>query len=110
LFFYFPTEHFAESTNPSDDPLPQSSLTIKVEANEMAFVGEDVYFDASQSYGPSAGPLQFFWNFGDQTIASGSQVFHIYDKTGYFQVELLIRDGDNDFFYNFFIHIKEVGL
>jgi len=60
--------------------------------------GEEVTFDASSSYDPEGCILQYQWNFGDGTTASGEIVKHIFIDDGTYTVTLTVEDkwGEKD--------------
>lgn len=54
-----------------------------------------VDFSASQSADAETEIQSFEWDFGDGTRASGPQVSHTYQKTGSYNVSLVINDGSS---------------
>lgn len=52
-----------------------------------------ISFSAEESYDADGDPLQYQWNFGDGTIASGKVVRHLYLKSGTYTVTLTVNDG-----------------
>lgn len=54
-----------------------------------------VMFDASGSFDEDGDPLEFFWDFGDETTGFGSPVFHKYDKAGSYEAVLVVTDTSN---------------
>lgn len=78
---------------------PEDTLKVRlknpVKANaggdKVAYIGETVYFDASQS--SASYDSEFTWDFGDNSAkASGRQVKHIYKKGGNYKVRLRVDD------------------
>lgn len=81
------------------------SKSIKVNAPPVADAGEDVRlfldanqeykisFDGSKSSDPDGDRLEYHWDFGDGTTASGSKVTHVYKKGGIYTVRLMVDDG-----------------
>lgn len=49
----------------------------------------EMFFDASSSLG---GNLQYFWDFGDGTTATGAKVTHIYSSVGDYQLKLVVKN------------------
>lgn len=56
----------------------------------------NVTFDASSSYDPDGGPLNFSWDFDDGASGFGVQTLHNYPAAGQYLVVLTVRDSDND--------------
>ena len=54
--------------------------------------GEEITFDASSSYDPEDCTLQYQWNFGDGTTASGKVVKHVFIDDGVYSVTLIVTD------------------
>lgn len=72
----------------NDDPL--ASLA----APGQTTVGETVSFDASGSADPEQTAMDFEWDFGDATTASGSLIEHVYAAPGLYEVRLRVRDSE----------------
>jgi hypothetical protein len=53
-------------------------------------------FSGAGSSDPEQKPLTYAWNFGDGTIASGSDVSHVYTTAGSFNYSLVVYDGKNE--------------
>jgi len=58
-------------------------------------VNETVTFNASSSYDPDGSVINYTWEFGDNTTASGVVVQHTYTVPGIYRVTLHITDNDN---------------
>lgn len=54
--------------------------------------GDEVSFDASDSFDPEGGELDFYWDFGDGTSAVGPSVTHTFDGKGRRLVTLVVTD------------------
>ncbi|RMG52994.1 MAG: PKD domain-containing protein, partial [Acidobacteria bacterium] len=57
-------------------------------------VGMPVTFDGSASFDPDGMIVDFAWDFGDGTFASGPVVTHIYHQPGQFTVRLTVTDDE----------------
>lgn len=70
---------------------PVASITVEGE-NTTVQVGDVVWFNAYDSYDPEAGPLSYFWDFGDGPQPYGSRTGHTYTEPGDYTVQLEVRD------------------
>ncbi len=59
----------------------------------IALVGQNISFDASNSYDPENELLNFFWSFGDGASQEGERVNHIYHYPGQYLASLFASDG-----------------
>jgi parallel beta-helix repeat protein len=73
----------------------------------VAFVGEKIEFDSSESYDYDGKIISFKWDFGDGTIVYGQGVTHSYQNIGTYIVTLYAKDPadatldpDNDLLSN----------
>ena len=57
------------------------------------FEGDPISFDGAGSSDPEGQALQYGWNFGDGTVATGSTAVHSFARTGTFRVDLVVSDG-----------------
>jgi len=57
--------------------------------------GETVDFNATESIDPQDRPLEFEWNFGDGSTATGEVVSHRYQQAGRFTVTLTVTNTDD---------------
>jgi len=64
------------------------------ESATTVYTGEIIYFNASTSYDPDGSVVNFFWNFGDGTNATGVTVSHAYSDDGVYNVTLTVTDND----------------
>ena len=70
---------------------PVASFT---ETAETDYTGTAITFNASASYDPDGSIVTYFWDFGDETNATGVVVSHAYADNGTFVVTLTITDDD----------------
>ncbi|MCX5657889.1 MAG: PKD domain-containing protein, partial [Candidatus Omnitrophica bacterium] len=96
-----------EADDNSGTPCSKGSFSksIKVNAPPIADAGGDirlfldanqeykVSFDGSKSSDPDGDRLEYRWDFGDGTTASGSKVTHIYKRGGFYTARLTVEDG-----------------
>ncbi|MBU1037172.1 lamin tail domain-containing protein [Patescibacteria group bacterium] len=58
-------------------------------------VDQQIEFDASDSYDPEDGSLEYDWDFGDEHDSSGRLVSHKFSQAGDYQVKLTITDNQD---------------
>jgi PKD repeat protein len=76
--------------------LPVNSVpvaVIQVGPSNVAMAGETLYFNASDSYDPDGHPLNYTWDFGDNSNATGVEVSHSFSEPGVYEVLLVVDDG-----------------
>ncbi len=71
----------------------------RIDAPDEVGVGESVTFDGSGSNDPDGGGfftdgLEYEWDMGDWTDATGRRVTHDYHRTGRYEVDLTVTDED----------------
>jgi len=71
--------------------LPVASFT---ESSETAYTNEIIYFNASDSYDSDGTIVGYFWDFGDDTNATGTVVEHAYVEDSVYTVVLTVTDDD----------------
>ena len=71
--------------------LPVASFT---ENATVVKKDEVIHFDASESYDPDGNIVSYFWDFGDETNATGVTVDHAYAEDGNYTVILTVTDDD----------------
>jgi PKD repeat protein len=69
-------------------PVPALNATSLV-----AYIGEELGFDASASTDADGDNLTAYWDFGDGTNGTGLKASHAYSKMGNFTVTGTVRDG-----------------
>jgi len=93
-------------TDPSGSACGSSedSAIISINARPVAAAGSDrkafcggahdaVLFDATASGDADGDNLTCMWDFGDGTRASGSTLYHLFEKPGIYRVKLTVDDG-----------------
>lgn len=66
---------------------------ISVDPATSALTGETLFFDAGESYDPDGHALDYTWDFGDGSFASGKEVSHSFSEPGMYEVLLVVHDG-----------------
>jgi len=56
-------------------------------------VGQAITFDGSRSSDPEGAPLNYTWDFGDETTGTGAQPQHVYANPGIYIATLVVDDG-----------------
>jgi KaiC/GvpD/RAD55 family RecA-like ATPase/chitodextrinase len=74
--------------------LNRPPIAIFAESAETVLTGELTYFNGSDSYDPDGTIVSYFWEFGDGTNATGTNVSHVYIEDGNFTVKLTVTDDD----------------
>jgi PKD repeat protein len=75
-----------------DNRPPNSEVIFPTKGIE----GEELFFDASDTFDPERDPLVFQWDFGDGQRAYGDYVRHIFVKAGEYTVSLRVSDGTHE--------------
>ena len=68
-------------------PIPVLSVSTRA-----AEPGEEIHFDASESYDPDGEITAIGWSFGDGVTDEGTHVSHRYGEAGTYRVTLSVRD------------------
>jgi PKD repeat protein len=71
--------------------LPVASFT---ESAETINIGETITFNASESYDSDGYIVDYFWDFGEGSNATGVVVSHAYSYNGTYTVTLTVTDDD----------------
>ena len=74
--------------------LNRSPVASFTESAETVYTDEIITFNASGSYDPDGTIINYFWNFGDGTNASGVILDHAYADDGNYTVTLTVTDDD----------------
>ena len=72
---------------------PEPSADFSIIADNGQIEKQIIKFDATSSSGANGEDLTYSWSFGDQSQAGGSQVPHVFDQAGEYQVILTVT-GD----------------
>jgi hypothetical protein len=67
-----------------------------ITCRDTLVAGEEGSFDADKSYLPDKFVVNYYWDFGDETIARGKQIKHKYSEPGIYKVSLSISYTDSD--------------
>ena len=66
------------------------------ESAGIAYTGEIITFNASESYDPDGTIVSYYWDFGDDTNGTGVVVEHAYSDDGSYVVTLVVTDDDGE--------------
>jgi PKD repeat protein len=83
-----------DTTNATKTVLNQVPVASFTESAETVSSGENIHFDASESYDSDGAIVAYSWDFGDGTTATGITVDHAYDNNGVYTVTLTVTDDD----------------
>ncbi|TVR03485.1 MAG: PKD domain-containing protein [Deltaproteobacteria bacterium] len=75
-----------------DDPAPLLPPVADGGSDRRVDVGETVAFDGSGSTSPNGDIVQWHWNFGDGSTASGTTASHAWSEAGTWLVRLTVTD------------------
>ena len=68
---------------------PQAKILAPLEG----YVGQEIFFDGSQSFDQNEDPLEFFWDFGNNEIIKSQKVSYIFKNPGDYLITLKVFDG-----------------
>jgi len=85
------------STSTTKTVSNRSPVALFTENATVVKKEEVIYFDASGSYDLDGYIVSYFWDFGDETNATGVTVGHAYDEDGNYTVTLTVTDDDGAF-------------
>ena len=71
----------------------QVVFTVDFTATPVLSGGGTFMVDFNSTVSGGIAPFDYFWDFGDGTLARGADVRHIYTAAGTFIVELVVIDG-----------------
>ncbi len=85
--------NFEKTVRVNSPPVADAGVDVKLslDANQ----DYKVTFDGTRSRDPDGDKLEYRWDFGDGSTASGSKVTHVYKRGGAYTVRLLVSDGSN---------------
>jgi len=69
------------------------------------YAGENITFDATNSFDPDGDNLTIYWEFGDGTNATGGIVNHSYMNPGMYHGKLYASDGKIDVIKQFTVNV-----
>jgi PKD repeat protein len=72
----------------------KSPVAIFIESAENVYVDETISFNAAESHDPDGTIVEYFWEFGDGSTATGVTVSHAYSDNGLYRVILTVTDND----------------
>jgi PKD repeat protein len=75
--------------------LNQAPVAIFEQSKTTAYTGEQISFDASDSYDADGIIVSYWWDFGDGTNSTGITVSHVYTNDGDYITTLTLTDDDN---------------
>jgi len=82
------------SANATKTVLNRSPVADFTYSPPSPLINETVTFNASTSYDPDGFIVSYFWDFGDETNASGVTTNHSYSTAGNYTVTLTVTDDD----------------
>jgi len=88
----------SNSTNTIIPVLNRPPVAIFTATPGIVFIGENITFNATESYDPDGNVTSYFWDFGDSTNATTTDVewiIHTYAALGNYKVTLTVTDNDN---------------
>jgi PKD repeat protein len=80
------------STNATKIVRNRPPVAVFTESAETVDTGEDIHFNAGDSYDPDGEIASYSWDFGDETGATGVMVSHAYVDDGVYTVTLTVTD------------------
>jgi energy-coupling factor transporter ATP-binding protein EcfA2 len=65
----------------------------KISAPSEGYVGQEIFFDGSQSFDQNGDPLEYSWDFGNSEIIRGKKISYIFKNPGDYLINLTVFDG-----------------
>jgi energy-coupling factor transporter ATP-binding protein EcfA2 len=65
----------------------------KISAPSEGYVGQEIFFDGSQSFDQNGDPLEYSWDFGNSEIIRGQKISYIFKNPGDYLINLTVFDG-----------------
>ncbi|MFH1367082.1 MAG: lamin tail domain-containing protein [Patescibacteria group bacterium] len=101
---------FKEGGDVFGTPGSENSNTVPVSeagGDQEVFEGEQVLFDASDSFDSDGDTLTYSWDFGDGLVGNGLTPTHVYEVMGQYTVTLTVSDGVNQATDSLLITVKK---
>jgi len=73
---------------------PPVAKIVSPDHGDQFKVGEDISFEACNSYDPDGEIVSYEWKFGDGSTSSKKNTSHSYDEAGTYEVCLKVKDDD----------------
>jgi len=86
---------FQSSNNTLAEEVINNPPVLGVDFSYKAEVGQEIIFDAHQSFDPDGDELLVLWDFGNGVQKQGVKVSYIYNSAGKYNVQLSITDSYN---------------
>ena len=83
-----------DTTEATKTVLNRSPVANFTESAHTVSTGENIHFDASESYDPDGTIVSYLWDFGDGNTATGVIADHAYSEDGNYTVTLTVTDDD----------------
>jgi len=87
-------EGSTDSTSATKDILNNSPIASFTQSSDKIIVDEENSFDASESFDIDGTIIEYLWDFGDGTTATGVTVVNTYPNSGSYTVTLTVTDDD----------------
>jgi PKD repeat protein/KaiC/GvpD/RAD55 family RecA-like ATPase len=82
------------STNATKTVLNRTPVANFTESVQTVYTGDEIVFNATNSYDSDGEVISYFWDFGDETNATGKVVSHAYMDNDNYTVTLVVTDDD----------------
>jgi PKD repeat protein len=82
------------STTATKTILNRPPTAVFTESAETVYMGQVIYFNASDTYDVDGYIVSYYWDFGDGSNATGVTVEHTYEINGTYTVTLTVTDDD----------------
>ncbi|GIU71241.1 MAG: hypothetical protein KatS3mg003_0720 [Candidatus Nitrosocaldaceae archaeon] len=98
-----------------EEVINNKAPTAIIQSSNYTLINKPIIFNASNSYDDNE-IIEYIWNFGDNTTATGKIVEHKYNQTGTYLVTLTVKDNNNaidttikiiDVYTNFTLNVYE---